>query len=107
MNEELPFRQEDIDENKLLTVLMAVIPVLFFLPLIMKSNSRYLNFFANQCLLLTIALIVCAVVPFLGWLCEILVFVMWIVNIVNAVQAEPKPMPFIGKNIIIKYESFE
>ena len=105
MNEELPFLQKDIDDNKLMTVLIALFPILFFIPLIDKKGSRYETYFANQSLLVFIAAVVCAVVPILGWLVEIVVTVMWIMNIIHAVQAVPDVIPIIGKNIIIKYDN--
>ena len=105
MQEELPFRYEDVEQNKLITVLMTVVPILFFLPLLFNKESRYFVFFGNQCLLVSIALVVCAVIPILGWLCSVIVFVMWIVNIVHAVDGAPKGVPIIGKNVIMKYDN--
>lgn len=49
MNEEIVFDQEDLNKNKTNGILMAIIPILFFLPLVSNDmkNSAFLKFRAN------------------------------------------------------------
>lgn len=109
------FDQNDVNTNKGLAIGMAIVPVLFFLPLVMedKKSSAFLKHVANQTLLMfilgaasTIIMTILAIIPIIGWIIDILlpiaIFVFWIINIVNAAQANGKSLPFIGNIEIIK-----
>jgi uncharacterized membrane protein len=109
------FDQNDVNTNKGLAIGMAILPVLFFLPLVMedKKNSAFLKHTANQTLLIFIlgvaSGVICTIlafIPIIGWLIDLLlpiaIFVLYIINIVNAVQANGKSIPFIGNIEIIK-----
>lgn len=114
-NEKIVFDQEDVSKNKTNAVLMAVFPILFFLPLVsdgMKS-SAFLKFIANQsliCLICSaasgIAGAILGLIPILGailaGLLSLAVFVLYILNIVNAAQANGNKLPFVGDISIIK-----
>lgn len=108
------FDSDDISQNKVFAAL-AYIPMLFIIPLLAASGSKYAKFHANQGLILTIFAAVCAVVskligfiigwiPFLGglvsWIVSgalgIAVVVYIITGIVNAVSGNAKMLPFIG-----------
>ncbi len=116
MNNEIKsFDQGDVQANKGIAILMAIIPVLFFLPLVMddKKNSAFLKHQANQTLIYFIAAaasgIVCtilALIPVIGWIISVLVpiaiFVAYILNIVNAATGNGKSLPFVGTIQIIK-----
>lgn len=60
------------------------------------------KFHINQSLVLVLATIVCGIIPFVGWLAEIFVFVCWIIAFIGACQGEEKEMPLLGKIKIIK-----
>jgi uncharacterized membrane protein len=115
MNEEIVFETSDIEKNHTTAILMAVIPILFFLPLVSDDmkNSCYLRFFANQTLLVLIASVgtnicgyILALIPILGWLLRlalsVLVLVLYIMNIVYAANGQGKKLPLIGGISIIK-----
>ena len=115
MNDAKTFDQNDINTNKDLAIIMAIFPILFFLPLVMddKKGSAFLKHTANQSLLLLISAIGFSIVgwillfiPVLGKLMYVLlymaVFVLLIINIINTVQANGKPYPFVGAIEIIK-----
>ena len=48
----------------------------------------------------TVIMPILAIIPIIGWIIDILlpiaIFVFWIINIVNAAQANGKALPFIG-----------
>jgi len=109
------FDQNDVNENKGLAIVIAIFNILFFLPLVMddKKNSVYLKHVANQTLIMAIVGIasgvvmgILAAIPVIGWIIGLLlpiaIFVFYIINIVNAAQANGKSLPLIGTIEIIK-----
>lgn len=107
------FDQSDIEQNKTIVLLSAVlqifVPILFLLPLVACQNSPYGRFYANQGLLLMLLYIVLwlvNIVPFLGQIvCAIgalAVFVCEIINIINASKGVRKGIPILGEIEIIK-----
>ena len=108
------FDQGDIDRNRSLSILIAVIPVLFFLPLVDENNknSPFLRFSANQGLLLILTCFasgiggsIVGIIPILGWIMAALLgigtSVLYVIGIINAVQGNGKGYPFLNEISII------
>ncbi len=101
------YSAEDIEKNK---VICALAYILFFLPLIVSTDSPFGRFHANQGLLLLIVAvagnIVLGLIPIIGWilipLFSLAVFVFAILGIVNAATGKAKELPVFGKFRIIK-----
>lgn len=105
------FTLEDSNQNRVLGVVMAIFPILFFIPLIGNNSSVYLRFRANQTLIafiLGVAVSILSKIPYLGTVIGIVgglfEFVIAIMNIVYAAteQTTGKPLPLIGQIEIIK-----
>lgn len=102
------FDPADINENKAISILNYFGPFLL-IPLLVKTNSPFVRYHANQGLLLLILDLVIglvAVIPFIGWIVGLVggiaVFVMMIIGIVNCVNGKAKQLPIIGKYTILK-----
>lgn len=108
------FDTNDIEQNKALTV-VGYIPLLFLIPLLAASSSKYAKFHANQGLILTIfafvSSIINALIDFIiGWIpviggiisgvvsvaLGVAVLAYIIIGIVNAAQGKAKKLPVIG-----------
>ena len=85
---------------------MAVVAyLLFFVPLLTDaSKDPFVKFHVKKGLLIVCGLVATAVVgwiPLIGWLiamiAPILIFVLWIIGILNAVAGKKEPLPVIGK----------
>ena len=85
---------------------MAVVAyLLFFVPLLTDSaKDPFVKFHVKQSLLIVCGLVATAVigwVPIIGWLIAmitpLLIFVLWIIGILNAVAGKKEPLPVIGK----------
>lgn len=102
-----------LDNKKIWGIIGCIIPILFFVPLVMdelKSNP-YSKFHANQQLALLLVAIAVNVfggmIPILGWfiilpLGSIALLVLMIIGIINVVNNKQKPLPVIGGIKIIK-----
>lgn len=99
------------DTNKILAIVGYLVPLLFFVPLVMDSTKAnpVSRFHASQqlnLLLLFVALQAIAIVPILGWLIAffgwIAAFVLMVIGVLNAAGGKIKPLPIIGSYQLIK-----
>lgn len=96
---------ETVVGSKKNTGMAAIAYVIFFLPLLTDSkNDPFVKFHVKQGLVLLVAWVVNMVVgmiPILGWilfpLVGILLFVLFIIGILNALGGKEKELPLIGK----------
>ncbi len=68
----------------------------------LAGDKEGAKFHLNQALVLFIASIICGIVPFIGWLASIVVFVFWIIGFIAAIQGQEKEVPLLGKIKILK-----
>jgi uncharacterized membrane protein len=95
------------EKNK---VIAALAYVVFFLPLLMCRDDEFAMYHANQGLLLLIfgwaGNFILSIIPIIGWmlipLFSLVVFVFFILGVINALKNEKKPLPFIGNFEILK-----
>ena len=113
--------QADIDQNRVFAVL-AYIGLLFLVPLLAAPKSRFARYHTNQGIVLFLAslaaygvvvfaMIVTAVIPFLGCLSAPLMFavpvasfVFMVLGVINAASGQFKPLPLIGHYELMKPE---
>lgn len=108
---------KDIEENKAMGIL-AYIGILVLIPLLAAPKSKFARYHSNQGLILLIIELISVVVfsllgliPYvgivfsiIGWLVDLLCFVLLILGIVNAAQGKAKALPLIGKFNILKWD---
>lgn len=109
------FTAEDIEQNKAIVLVSTIFPILFFLPVVVKPESGYGKFYANQILTYFVTSIVLNIVnavlgailgliPLLGGILAALVglaivivlLAIWLFLLVNAAQGKAKAIPIIG-----------
>lgn len=109
------FDPADIQENKGISVL-CYLGLLLLIPLLVKKDSRYVRFHANQGLVLFIVEAVLSIVvgigsliPIVGiliavvcGLVDLVCLVMMILGIVNAANGKAKELPVIGGIKLLK-----
>jgi uncharacterized membrane protein len=105
--------KSDAESNKPLAIVGYIIPILFFLPLVIESskNSPFAKFHANQQLILLITAFavqfVGVIIPVIGWfiilpLGWLFVLVCVVMGIINAAGGQMKALPLIGGFTILK-----
>ena len=107
-DENLVFDPADIKENKTIAGLSYFI---FFLPLIVCSDSRYGCYHANQALALFLAgfvgSTVLLLIPIVGWVLQpiysIFIIVLLVIGLKNGLNGHAKELPIIGSLRLIKY----
>lgn len=86
---------KDVQENKL-WAFVGYLGLLCLIPLLAKKDSRFAQFHAKQGLVLTIASFL-GMIPFLGVLIGIVIFVFWLMGIISVFQGQMKPLPIVGE----------
>jgi len=90
--------EQDVNENKAMAAI-AYLGILFLIPLLAKKDSPFAQYHAKQGMILFIVWVVASFViwiPILGWIMGILLFVLFIIGIVNVLGGKMKPLPVIG-----------
>lgn len=94
--------ERDVEENKALAALGYLGPMVI-LPLILKPNSPFVRFHANQSialLLFSVLCSVCSIVPFFGWMISAFGWGFTLVNVFRgffgALGGEKKKLPIVG-----------
>ncbi|MDO4540360.1 MAG: zinc ribbon domain-containing protein [Syntrophomonadaceae bacterium] len=92
------------DNSKAIAIIAVVFPLLFFLPLLVPPKTAFGTFWANQALILFLASLVagllCVIV--IGLVLYLVLFVFWIIALVNVCQDKMTPLPLIGGIKIIE-----
>lgn len=63
-----------------------------------KENSK---FHTNQALVIMLFSLL-AIIPCLGWIWGIFMIVCWFMGLISAINGEEKPVPVVGKVVLIK-----
>ena len=84
-------------EDRTVAILSYITLIGFIAAVIIHSNKKTQlgAFHLRQ----TLGIFICTlpiIIPFLGWIWGIFVFVMWIMGLISAVQGEMKPLPLVG-----------
>lgn len=92
----------DANNEKVMAIL-AYLGILVIVPILVAKDSEFVQYHANQGLVLFIAEIILfaiGIIPILGWLISFLgslgVIVLAIMGILNAVNHKKEPLPLIG-----------
>ena len=65
------------------------------------KKSDFVRFHLNQALTLFLCSLV-AVIPFVGWIASMAVFVLFVISFLGAINGEKKPAPIVGNFNLIK-----
>lgn len=81
----------------------AIISHLFLIgwviALVINSNEKdeFASYYIRQNLGLMIAGAILVLIPVVGWILSIAIFVFWIMSLIGAAQGEKKETPIVGK----------
>lgn len=106
------FNQADVQKNKILAAVCYVLPLLFFVPILIDKSSNYCRFHANQQLtlfifdiILGLVLAVIGLIPVLGAIIGVLVGICMLALVIalayGAYNGMAVRIPFVGNMINI------
>lgn len=84
-------------EDKTVAILSYITLIGFIAAIVINSNKKTQlgAFHLRQ----TLGIFICTlpiIIPFLGWIWAVFVFVMWIMGLLSAIKGEMKPVPLLG-----------
>lgn len=62
-----------------------------------SEKDEFASYYIRQLLGLYLLGIICTLIPIVGWIVSIAVFVFWILSLIGAAQGEMKETPIVGK----------
>ena len=101
------FNQADVQKNNVIVAVCYVLPILFFVPILVDKNSSYCRFHANQqltlcifAIILSLVLAVVGLIPVLGAIIGVFVRIclvaLYFALAYGAVKGMAVRIPFIG-----------
>lgn len=92
------------DDSKLFAFLATFLSVIgFIIALLVKKDNKYVMFYAKQSLIIFIIFIISMVIkiiPFIGWLASIIVYIgaiiLWVISWIYSLSGEFKKVPIVG-----------
>lgn len=87
------------DDGKVVAILSYITLIGFIVALILHLNNKtdLGGFHLRQSLLLGLAGFVLMIIPVIGWILNIVIFIFAIMGLISAIQGEKKELPLIGK----------
>ena len=89
----------DIEQNKLMGVL-CYLSILWLIPFFTRKDSPFVKYHLNQGLIVLILGIIAGAIsfiPIVGWLCDVIVFALAIIGIINVANGRAQELPVVGK----------
>lgn len=87
--------------DKKTTGIVAYLTWIGFLIAILAGDKEGAKFHVNQALVIMLFSLL-AIIPCIGWIWGIFMFVCWIIGFIAAINEEEKEVPLIGKIRILK-----
>ncbi len=71
----------------------------WIIALVINSSEKdeFASFYIRQLLGLYLLNLVLWIIPIVGWILNIVVFVFWIMSLIGSIQGEKKETPIVGK----------
>lgn len=85
-------------EDKTVAIVSYITFIGWIIALILNSNQKtdLGAFHLRQALGLFITGMILWWIPVVGWVLNIVVFIFWLIGLINAIQGEKKPVPLVG-----------
>ena len=90
--------QPDRDNGKTVAIVSYITLIGWIVALIIHQNSHSTlgAFHLRQVLGLMLSALILGWIPYIGIIISIVLFVFWVMGLINAAQGEQKPLPWVG-----------
>lgn len=88
--------KQKVENEKLVAILSWFFPIglIWYFADAKMKKSDFAKFHVKQSLICAIASIVLSIIPFIGWLISL---VLWVIGLMSAIKGTKKLLPVIGK----------
>ena len=87
--------------DKKTTSIIAYVTLIGLIVALCAGDREGAKFHLNQALVLWLFSLL-SLIPFVGWIWGIFIFVCWVMGLINAINQEEKEIPLLGKIRILK-----
>lgn len=86
-------------DGKTKAIVAHITIVGWIIALVINSTQKdeIASYYIRQLLGLYLTAVVLAIIPVIGWMLSIVIFVFWILSLVGAINGEMKETPILGK----------
>ncbi len=86
-------------DGKTKSIIAHITLIGWVIALVLNSNEKdeMTSFYIRQLLGLYLLNLILWMIPVVGWLLNIVVFVFWLMSLIGAIQGENKETPIVGK----------
>ena len=96
----MPSENKSQSSNTLMAVL-CYFGILVLIPLLTDAkNDPFVKYHIKQWLVLLIVYVICAFilwVPIIGWILSVILFILFLMGVINAATGKQSPLPIIGQ----------
>lgn len=61
-----------------------------------EKREAFTSFYIRQTLGIYILIIILSLIPVLGWLLQIVTFILWLISLIGSIQGQMTSLPFLG-----------
>ncbi|MCK5834027.1 hypothetical protein KAH81_10215 [bacterium] len=104
MNTEYSFTAQEIEEGKGMAGVAYLTLIGFIIALVIGKENRFSMYHVQQALaliLLFVAASIVAVIPILGWIASVIIWIFgmvcFVIGLINGFSGKAKPLPLIGE----------
>ena len=93
--------KEVLSDGKNVAIIAHITLIGWIIAVIMNSNEKneFASFYIRQMLGLMLCSIILYFIPVVGWIANLLVFVLWIISLIGAIGGEKKETILLGKQL--------
>ena len=90
--------KKTVEDGKTMAIISYITWIGLLIAFIMNNDKKnsFAKYHIRQSLLLVLAGVL-AVIPVIGWIWGIFVFVLWVMGLISAINGEEKEVPVLGK----------
>ena len=88
-----------VSESERQWAAVAYVWILWFIPLLLKRDSAYVQFHVKQCIVLFVAEVICGIIPMIGWLISLFLIILAVMGVLEALAGRYWQMPILGKYV--------
>ncbi len=87
-----------VEEGKTIAIIAYITWIGLLIAFIMNNDKKnnFAKYHIRQSLLLVLASFL-AMIPLIGWVWGIFIFVLWVMGLISAINGEEKEVPILGK----------
>ena len=92
-------KSKDVEEGKTMAIISYLTWIGLLIAFIMNNDKKneFAKFHIRQSLLIVLAFIVVSFIPILNFVLWVVLFILWVIGLIGAINGEEKKVPLLGE----------